>query len=74
MGKKSTHVSTPAYYVPSLEPPPAAKKVSKKFARKAALNARSQLDNKQKSRAGIKVKKAHDRFKKKKGGKKGGKK
>lgn len=78
MGKKTAHVSKPAYYVPSLEPPPPkVKKVSRKFVKKAALNANKQLDNKQKARAGLKVNRAQDRFKKgkgKKGNKKGGKK
>lgn len=74
MGKKTAHVSKPAYYIPSREPPPSIKKPSKKVARKAALNANRQLDNKQKARAGIKVKRPNDRFKKSKGGKKGGKK
>lgn len=68
MGKKASHVSKPAYYIPALAPVErVTKKVSKKFAKKAAQNSTKQLDNKQRARKGLKVNKASDRFAKKGG-------
>ena len=64
MGKKRTHVSVAAYWVPSASPAVKPRGVSKKFAAKSAAAAQRKLDPKQRARQAAKNKGG-------KGGKKG---